>query len=239
MFVVQNISKKYKHHVALAPMSFEADSGDCVVLCGGNGAGKSTLIDMLSGISIPSSGTVSFNELSLEKNRKEYLSQISYMPDDFFAQGHLKVKEFLSFYGSLRKIPANRIDEVLSIVGLLEKKNIKVNQLSKGMRQRLLFGQALLPEAKVILLDEPTNGLDPYWINQFVQIMKKLKEQGTIIIFSTHMMDVAAELGDRIIFLESGKVVKELENPHDNVQEFTFKLLTMYREMKGGPNTVS
>lgn len=91
----------------------------------------------------------------------------------------------------------------------------------------------------MILLDEPTNGLDPYWINQFVQIMKKLKEQGTIIIFSTHMMDVAAELGDRIIFLESGKVVKELENPHDNVQEFTFKLLTMYREMKGGPNTVS
>ncbi|KNH15547.1 heme ABC transporter ATPase [Priestia megaterium] len=232
MYVLNEISKRYKQHVALAPLSFQVEKGECVVLCGGNGAGKSTLIDILSGISTPSSGTVTLENDSLKDNRKQYLTNITYMPDDFHAQRYLTVREFLLFYGSLRNVPIDKVNKVLDMIGLQEKKHAKVKELSKGMRQRLLLGQALLPEAKVILLDEPTNGLDPYWIDQFIQIMKEVKKQGTIIIFSTHMMDVAAELGDEIMFLDNGHVVKQLKNYHLNISEFTLKLLSLHRKVK-------
>ncbi|MEB4856020.1 ABC transporter ATP-binding protein [Priestia aryabhattai] len=232
MYVLKDISKRYKQHVALAPLSFQVSKGECLVLCGGNGAGKSTLIDILAGISMPSSGAVTLEEDSLIDHRKQYLTNISYMPDDFHAQRYLTVREFLLFYGSLRSVSKDKVNKVLDTIGLQEKQYAKVKELSKGMRQRLLLGQALLPEAKVILLDEPTNGLDPYWINQFIQIIKEAKKNGTIIIFSTHMMDVAAELGDEIMFLDNGHVVKQLKNYYLNIPEFTLKLLSLHRQLK-------
>jgi ABC-2 type transport system ATP-binding protein len=230
MLHVTDVSKQYKGKIALSPISFEAQLGECIVLCGGNGAGKSTLIDILSGISVPSTGIVTLNELTITHDRNEYLTKVAYMPDDFHAQSHLTVKEFLSFYGSLRKVSPLRIEEVLTLIGLHEKKNLLVRQLSKGMRQRLIFGQSILADTQVLLLDEPTNGLDPYWINRFIETINTLKEKGTIVIFSTHMMDVAAELGDQILFIENGDIIRNLINPHSNIQKFTLELLKLHRQ---------
>ncbi|WP_110113156.1 ABC transporter ATP-binding protein [Bacillus sp. CGMCC 1.16541] len=232
MYVVDSVSKSYKHHHALTPLTFTATSGECIVLCGGNGAGKSTLLSLLSGSASLSSGQIRLDDISLEKNRHQYLQRVSFMPDDFHAQGYLKVKEFLSFYAKIRKISKERVEEVLHIVGLKDKQDVLVHQLSKGMKQRLLLGQALLPKSNVILLDEPTNGLDPYWITRFIEIIQQIKREGSIVIFSTHMMDVAAELASRVLFLDSGHVVKVVKNTYKHHQDFTLDLLKWHREAK-------
>ncbi|WP_102272295.1 ABC transporter ATP-binding protein [Cytobacillus massiliigabonensis] len=226
---VDSISKVYKKRTALYRCSFQATKGTCVVLCGGNGAGKSTLLKMIAGILFPSSGTTSINGINMNASRKTYLSQIGFMPDDFHAQEMMTVEEFLHFYGSLRGVEKGRIDEVLDIIGLVEKKRELVKSLSKGMRQRLLFGQSILANPAVLLLDEPTNGLDPYWVNQFVAILNQLKKSGTIIVFSTHMMDVAAEVSDVILFMRQGKIIQSIDNK-SNIEETTMKLMKLHRQ---------
>lgn len=227
---VSEVSKTYKTKVALSAFSLKAKKGECIVLCGGNGAGKSTLLHILAGILAPTSGTVMLNDISLQKNRNAYVSQIGYMPDEFYAQQMMTVQEFLFFYAALRKTRKSKVQEILERIGLAEKKRELVKNLSKGMRQRLLFGQALLGEPALLLLDEPTNGLDPFWVNIFVNLLKEMKESGTIIIFSTHMMDVAAEVGDHILFMRDGSVVKRIRNT-GNKEETTLQLLQLHRQI--------
>lgn len=237
---IRNLSKIYKKghsfvltqsntKTALHPFSLKAEAGECIVLCGGNGAGKSTLLHLIAGISYPSDGTVLINNIDLLRNRNKYVSLIGYMPDEFFAQETLSVTEFLHFYASLRKVPSERVHEVIKIIGLEENKKEMIQHLSKGMRQRLLFGQAWIAHPPVLILDEPTNGLDPYWINIFIALLKEIKKSGTTIIFSTHMMDVASEVADQVIFMESGKLVKTLKNDHTDHKQYMVDLLSLYR----------
>ncbi|CAM3973526.1 ABC transporter ATP-binding protein [Mesobacillus zeae] len=226
---VDNVSKIYKKKTALYPSSFEAEQGTCVVLCGGNGAGKSTLLQILSGILPPSSGTSAIYGKNMSSDRKNYIREIGFMPDDFHAQEMMTVVEFLDFYASFRKVSKDRVNDVLDLLGLTDKKSELVKSLSKGMRQRLLFGQSILAEPNVLLLDEPTNGLDPYWVNKFVEMLKRIKERGTIIVFSTHMMDVAAETGDVILFMKQGKIIQTINN-EDKSEETAMKLMKLHRQ---------
>lgn len=231
MIDIKNVSKIFKQKTALYPFSLTADDGECIVLCGGNGAGKSTLLQMIAGISAPGvDGTVLINHVDIKQHRKQYVSLIGYMPDEFFAQETLTVSEFLTFYGTFRKVTQSRVKEVIDILGLAFKKDEMIKHLSKGMRQRLLFGQAWLANPSVLILDEPTNGLDPYWIDKFVDLLKKIKQTGTTVIFSTHMMDVAAEVADRVIFMENGKITETIQNDHLNPQQFMVELLGRYRQ---------
>ena len=225
---VEGVSKVYKNKTALTPSSFEAGVGTCVVLCGGNGAGKSTLLQIIGGILAPTTGKTAINEKEMQFNRDRYLAQIGYMPDDFHAQEMMTVVEFLSFYGSFRNVKRERVEEVMHLVGLAEKKKELIKSLSKGMRQRLLFGQSILANPPVLLLDEPTNGLDPYWVNRFVEIIQDIKKTGKTIVFSTHMMDVAAETGDLILFMKQGEIVDRIEN-EGNTEETTLKLMKLHR----------
>lgn len=229
---IQGVSKLFKKKTALQPFSLSAAQGECIALCGGNGAGKSTLLDIIAGISAPSTGTVKLNGIDLSTSRKKYISSIGYMPDEFFAQENMTVTEFLTFYGRFRSVPNHRIQEVIGTIGLEAKHNERLKHLSKGMRQRLLFGQAWLAKPSVLILDEPTNGLDPYWINVFVSLLKKIKQSGTTIIFSTHMMDVAAEAADRIIFMENGAQTEIIENDGQNPDRFMVNLLNHYRKIE-------
>lgn len=238
MLVLQNISKTYADKTALFPLSLTVEDGECLVLCGGNGAGKSTLIDILVGISEPSSGTVELNGVPLLEKRGDYLKQIAYMPDDFQMQDFLSCKEFLSFYGSFRKVPNEAILQALEQVGLLEDKDRLLKELSKGMRQRILLAQALLGDPEILFMDEPTNGLDPYWIDRFVNIIQAVNKKGVTIVFSTHMMDVAAELGSRIVFLDNGRVKKMIERDQDQSTEaVTLELMKLHRQAKSGKQT--
>lgn len=227
--VINQVAKYYKQKTALHPFSLTANEGECIALCGGNGAGKSTILHILTGISEPSEGTVMIKDIDLNKKRKAYLSLIGYMPDEFHAQETLTVTEFLTFYAALQEIPRQQVNEIIRILGLEEKKHELVKHLSKGMRQRLMFGQAWVRNPEVLILDEPTNGLDPYWIDVFIDLLNQIKKSGTTIIFSTHMMDVAAETADRVIFMEDGKQTSILVNTHVNPQAFTEELLQFYR----------
>ncbi|MCM3763375.1 ABC transporter ATP-binding protein [Neobacillus niacini] len=229
---IQGVSKAFKKKTALQPFSLIARAGECIALCGGNGAGKSTLLDLVAGISAPSSGSVKLNGVDLHTDRKNYISSIGYMPDEFFAQETLTVAEFLTFYGRFRNVPAKRVQEVIGTLGLEKKQNERLKHLSKGMRQRLLFGQAWLAQPALMILDEPTNGLDPYWINVFIDLLKKIKQTGTTILFSTHMMDVAAEVADRIIFMENGAQLEIIENSGENPDRFMVDLLNRYRKIE-------
>jgi ABC-2 type transport system ATP-binding protein len=227
--IVDGVSKDYKKKTALHPCSFEANEGSCVVLCGGNGAGKSTLLQIIAGILNPTTGKTSINKKEIKYAREKYLEEIGFMPDDFHAQEMMTVEEFLRFYGSLRKVKNERIHEVMDLIGLKDQKGELVKSLSKGMRQRLLFGQSILAKPTVLLLDEPTNGLDPYWVDQFIIILNEIKKNGTIIVFSTHMMDVAAETGDTILFMKHGKVVQTIQH-ENNIEETTMKLMKLHRQ---------
>lgn len=227
---VTDISKQYKTKTALHSFSLSAIEGQCIALCGGNGAGKSTILNILASISSPSSGSVILDEVHMVEQNKEYVSRIGYMPDEFYAQGDMNVEEFLSFYAKIREVSDARVRDVIENLGLSDKRKELVKNLSKGMRQRLLLGQSILNEPQLLIMDEPTNGLDPYWINEFIASIKKLKASGTITIFSTHMMDVAAEIADQVLFIEKGQLAKTLENDFSNIDEFTKKLLKLYRQ---------
>ncbi|MCT2536498.1 ABC transporter ATP-binding protein [Aquibacillus koreensis] len=226
---VEHISKSYKHNEALSPFSFETGPGQCVVLCGGNGAGKSTMIQILAGLSTPTTGNVMLDDINLGQAREHYVEHIGYMPDSFPAQPFISVQEMLAFYASYRPSASkDQVPAILERIGLMEKKDEIIKRLSKGMRQRLLFGQALLGSPRLLLMDEPTNGLDPYWINEFVRIVKEVQQTGTIVVLSTHMMDVAADLGDTIYFMKEGKVVQDFKRSEDN-ERTTLQLLDLHR----------
>ena len=227
---VMDISKHFKTKTALHPFSLTVQEGQCIALCGGNGAGKSTILNILASISSPSSGSVTLDEIHMGEQNKEYVSLIGYMPDEFYAQGEMSVEEFMSFYAAIREVSNDRIGEVIASLGLNEKRKELVKNLSKGMRQRLLLGQSILAEPRLLIMDEPTNGLDPYWINEFIDTIKQIKLTGAIILFSTHMMDVAAEIADKVLFIEQGRLVKTLENDFSNVDDFTKELLRFYRQ---------
>lgn len=226
--VIDGISKQYKEKTALYPCSLNAKSGSCVVLCGGNGAGKSTMIHIVAGISLPKTGNVFVGDTNMNADRKDYLKRIGYMPDDYHAQETLSVREFLRFYASIRHVSKDRVEKVLDMIGLTEQRASLVKSLSKGMKQRLLFGQSILSDPELLVMDEPTNGLDPYWVDRFISILKELREQGTTILFSTHMMDVAAEVGTDILFMREGKVIERLDST-GSYEERVTRLMKLHR----------
>ncbi|KAJ3196769.1 hypothetical protein HK101_007791 [Irineochytrium annulatum] len=173
-------------------------SGQVLALCGGNGAGKSTVLRMIAGILRPTTGDVVVNNIRWLKERKHYSQQIGYMPDDYqFNQG-LSAEEMLLFWASLRKVPKGRVQEVLTMVGLENQKKNRVTTFSKGMRQRVLFAQAVLSKPPLLIMDEPTNGLDPFWMQELAQLLKGIKQEGHMVVFSTHQLEIADDIADQI-----------------------------------------
>ena len=199
---VIGLEKTYKQKQALAPFELTVSAGECIVLAGGNGAGKSTLLNILAGISKPSGGKAKLKGIDLEWQRHQYTREIGYMPDDFLAQEQLTAKEFLSFYGELRKTGKERIAEVISMIGLNEKQDELLRRLSKGMRQRLLFGQAMIGNPALLLLDEPTNGLDPMGIKDMRELIEMLnKEYGMTFLISSHILAEVQQVADREVMV--------------------------------------
>ncbi|WMT43111.1 ABC transporter ATP-binding protein [Paenibacillus sp. D2_2] len=203
--IVEAVNKIIKKQTIVHNIDLRIGTASIVGLCGGNGAGKSTILRMIAGINQPTSGEIYVNRLQWKKDRKRFSQQIGYMPDDFqFPQG-LTAGEILSFWAALRRVPEKRVDAVLAMVGLEDKKDKPVNTFSKGMRQRVLFAQALLAKPPLLIMDEPTNGLDPYWMNEFVKLLHKIKQEGHTVLFSTHQLEIAEEVADSVVFLNAGR----------------------------------
>lgn len=192
----------------LEPVQIRMYPGDVLAICGGNAAGKSTLLRMIVGITRPSTGHVRINGKLWRKNRKACARQIGYMPDEFSFQPTLTAGETLRFYAVLRGADSAAADKLLRKVGLEEHRNQKISTFSLGMRKRLLFAQALLGDPPVLVLDEPTNGLDPYWVGFVESVIIDAKSRGKAVIFTTHQLDVAERTADRVMLLHQGRVIR-------------------------------
>ena len=208
---VEGVSKIIKKQTLIEDISLQVPKGNVLALCGGNGAGKSTLLRIIAGIYRPTCGQVSINGLQWAKDRKVYAAQIGFMPDDYQFQHGLTARETLTFWAAMRKIPEPEVtvDELLELVDLADKDKTMVTTFSKGMRQRLLFAQSLLAKPPLLIMDEPTNGLDPFWMNEFVSHIRRVKEEGHTVIFSTHQLEIAEQVADYIVFMNSGHAVGE------------------------------
>lgn len=203
-----NYSKRFSQYDQIGEVNLSLKKGETFALCGGNGAGKSTFIKCITGVMKATTGQIEMDGKLMRTSEMEYREQFSFMPDNMLFPPQLTGLEVLSFFGNLRNMGGERVLELLELVGLYEARNRTIKHYSKGMQQRLSFAQALLPNAPLMILDEPTNGLDPYWFYRFKEIIQDEKKKGTTILFTTHVLSLVEEIADRVAFMEGGKVIK-------------------------------
>jgi len=196
MIQLENVTKTYKGGNGLQNISMKVKKGGIYALCGGNGAGKSTLIQLLIGAIALDTGKIHLNEAA---------NSCAFMPDDLEFPDQMTGLEVLRFLGQLQKSSEEKIQQLLVDVGLSGEGNKKVKNYSKGMKQRLSFAQSLLSDTPLYILDEPTNGLDPYWVKKWKERILEEREKGRTIIFSTHILPIVEELADYVLFLHKGK----------------------------------
>ncbi|MBA4536731.1 ABC transporter ATP-binding protein [Bacillus aquiflavi] len=204
---LNNIAKHYNKFNRVDEINFSINKGEIFALCGGNGAGKSTLIKILTGILKPTAGDIFVNGQKANPMSKHYKEMFAYMPDDMLFPKQLTGYEILSFFGKLRQVSNEKVNAVLNAVGLAEDGKKMIKHYSKGMQQRLSLAQALLSDVKFIILDEPTNGLDPYWVYRFKELILEEKRKGKTILFTTHILTLVEEIADRAAFMERGNVI--------------------------------
>ncbi len=211
--VVENISKNYGAQKALDNISFSIKRGEIVGFLGPNGAGKSTLMKILTTYLKSDSGNAIVNDHDVVLDQKKVQKSVGYLPEHNPLYLDLYVREYLAFNADLHKVAKSRIDEVIILTGLTPECHKKIGELSKGYRQRVGLATALLHNPDVLILDEPTTGLDP---NQLVEIRDLIKNIGKnkTVFLSTHIMQEVEAICDRVIIIDKGKIVtdKKLTN---------------------------
>lgn len=220
--VVKEISKMYGTQKALDAVSFEVKKGEIVGFLGPNGAGKSTMMKILTTYLKPDSGNAQVAGFNVNSNPEDVQKRIGYLPEHNPLYLDMYVREYLDFSASVYKIPhkKNRIEEVLETTGLLPEANKTIRQLSKGYRQRVGLANAVLHEPEVLILDEPTTGLDPNQLVEIRQLIRKLGETSTILL-STHIMQEVEALCSRVLILNHGqlRLDADLESLSGNQQQ--------------------
>ncbi len=210
---VSNISKSYGTQKALDNVSFSIKKGEIVGFLGPNGAGKSTLMKILTTYLNPDEGTATVNGFDVVANQKKVQQSVGYLPEHNPLYLDLYVREYLAFNADVYKVAGSRIEEVIQLTGLSSESHKKIGQLSKGYRQRVGLANALLHNPDVLILDEPTTGLDP---NQLVEIRNVIRNAGKdkTVFLSTHIMQEVEAICDRVIIINNGKIVtdKKLSN---------------------------
>ncbi|MDR0230472.1 MAG: gliding motility-associated ABC transporter ATP-binding subunit GldA [Flavobacteriaceae bacterium] len=226
---VQHISKSYGDQKALDDISFTIPTGQIVGFLGPNGAGKSTLMKILTTYIHSDEGTALVNDFNVETQRKQVQRTIGYLPEHNPLYLEMYVREFLQFNADIYKVKKQRIEEVIQLTGLTPEAHKKIEQLSKGYRQRVGLAAALLHDPEVLILDEPTTGLDP---NQLVEIRNLIKSIGKdkTVFLSTHIMQEVEAICERVIIIKKGKLVADqmlnqiLENQEEQVIAVEFDL---------------
>jgi len=210
---VNNISKSYGVQKALDNISFSVKKGEIVGFLGPNGAGKSTLMKILTTYIASDEGSAAVNGFDVNKQAKAVQQSIGYLPEHNPLYLDLYVREYLAFNSDVYKVSKSRIEEVIQLTGLSNESHKKIGQLSKGFRQRVGLANALLHNPDVLILDEPTTGLDP---NQLVEIRNVIKNVGKdkTVFLSTHIMQEVEAICGRVIIIDKGKIVadKKLDN---------------------------
>ncbi|MBS1652067.1 MAG: gliding motility-associated ABC transporter ATP-binding subunit GldA [Bacteroidetes bacterium] len=206
--LVNEISKTYGKQLALNNVSFQIGENQIVGFLGPNGAGKSTMMKILTCYLPQTSGTASVCGFSITENSMEVRKNIGYLPEHNPLYLEMYVKEFLEFTGGIYKIQniKSRVKEMIHTTGLELEQNKKIGALSKGYRQRVGLAQALVHNPKVLILDEPTTGLDPNQIEEIRQLIKALGKEKTVML-STHIMQEVEAICDRVIIINKGQIV--------------------------------
>ena len=203
---VKKLSKVYGTQKALTEVSFEINKGEIVGFLGPNGAGKSTLMKILTGYIPQTNGDAKICNLDINKNSIETRSRIGYLPEHNPLYLDMYVKEYLEFVANIYNVNHKYIDEMIKKTGLLKEQHKLIHSLSKGYRQRVGLAQALIHNPEVLILDEPTTGLDP---NQLIEIRSLIKEVGRekTVLLSTHIMQEVEAICDRVIIINKGQIV--------------------------------
>lgn len=205
---VVNINKSYGNQRVLSDINFEIPPGQITGLLGPNGAGKSTLMKIITGYLIPNNGEAKINQISLANNKINAQKTIGYLPEQNPLYDEMYVREYLEFHRNIHQLPAKRIDEVIDITRLEKEAHKKIEQLSKGYKQRVGFAAAIIHEPKVLILDEPTSGFDP---KQLVEIRNLIKEisKSTTVLISTHIMQEVEALCERVLIINKGELIAD------------------------------
>ncbi len=215
--IVKNLTKKYGLQKAIDDLSFTVKTGEILGFLGPNGAGKTTTMNAITTYLIPDTGTISVGGYTLEKNKDEIKKHIGYLPEDNPLYEDMPIIDYLRFVAKLHSIPTSLMDEktgnVIGTCGLEREKHKKIIELSKGYRQRVGLAQALIHDPDVLILDEPTVGLDPNQIKEIREMIKKIGKEKTVIL-SSHILAEVEATCDRILIINRGKIVAD-GKPHE------------------------
>ncbi len=207
---LDHVKRQFKDFIAVDDVSFSAGHGEIIGLLGHNGAGKTTIIKMLTGFLEPTQGTIVIDGLNMETHLRAIQSRIGYLPENCPLWPDMTIVEFLLYQGSLKGIEANEVEDhvyhVMQKADLLEKASQTISTLSKGYRQRVGVANAILNQPKLIILDEPTNGLDPSQTLNMRALIKELSKHSTVIL-STHILQEVQAMCDRVIVIRRGQLV--------------------------------
>ena len=207
---VNNVSKKYGNRQILDEIKFSVSDNEIVAFLGPNGAGKSTTLKIIAGFLFPDSGEVKINGTDIQKNRKKLQLEIGYLPENNPLYPEMYVKEYLEYVAGIYQIKqkTTAIERVVEQTGLSTEYTRKIGQLSKGYRQRVGIAQAIIHNPSILLLDEPTTGLDPIQLIEIRQLLKDLRKDRSIL-FSTHNLNEVSELCEHIVILKNGKIISD------------------------------
>lgn len=212
MIKTANLRKEFGNVVAVRDLTLTVNPGDIFGLIGPNGAGKSTTINMLASILDPTEGKIYLDGLDVEENRRQVRESVGYMPDFFGLYDDLTVREYLEFFATAYRVTGSlrtsRINDILEIVELQEKRDELIGRLSRGMRQRLCLGKTLVHDPKILLLDEPASGMDPKGRVEMRNLLKELRQRGKTILISSHILTELSDICNAIGIMEKGGVIE-------------------------------
>ena len=210
MIKVSGLTKDYGARRAINNLSFDAHQGEIVGFLGPNGAGKTTTMRILTGYMPPTDGEAIVAGYNIVEESLEARRRVGYLPETNPLYTEMVVSDYLKYMGELRSVPNidDRVDEVLGMVGLGDRANGYIGNLSKGMRQRVGLAQALLHKPEVLILDEPTIGLDPGQVVEVRELIREIGKERTVLL-STHLLNEAQNICDRVLIINKGKIVAE------------------------------
>ena len=227
MIQVENITKKYGSFTAVDNINFEIDEGEIVGFLGPNGAGKSTTMNMITGFIEPTSGRIIIDGYDISKKPRKAKRQIGYMPEGVPLYSDLTVKEFVTYMAELKGVPRkekkDKVQKAINETGLQDVQNKLTKNLSRGYKQRVSMAGALVSEPKVIILDEPTVGLDPKQVTEIRALIKELGKEHTVIL-SSHILSEVSQICNRVIIINHGQIVaidtvEDTDNKMDTIKE--------------------
>jgi Cu-processing system ATP-binding protein len=209
MISIDHLTKRFGKFTAVNDISFDVKQGEVFALLGPNGSGKTTTMKSVVGLSIPTAGRILVNGIDIHRNPKEARSLVSYLPQRVTFPDNLTAREVIRFYASMRKLSKGIADEALAKGNFNGWSDKIVGEFSGGMVQRLGLAIVAMPQAPVLLLDEPTANLDPQGVKRFREFVLEQKNQGKTVVFSTHLLAEAEQLADRVAIFVHGRLVAQ------------------------------